>query len=348
MRVLAIESSCDETAAAIVEDGRTLRSSVVASQVAHHEATGGVVPEVASRQHVAAIVPVVDRALAESDSRPTDIDLVAATNGPGLAGSLLVGLSAAKALAWAWNAPFLGVNHLVGHIYANWLGAQEPVLPAVCLVVSGGHTELIWMEKHLSFTSLGRTRDDAAGEAFDKVARILDLGYPGGPAIERTAATVDQSGAIVLPRAWLEGSWDFSFSGLKTAVMRLVAEEGPPPALVARGFQDAVVEVLARKTVAAADTLGAKSILLAGGVAANSALRSAVREMSRRPCLAPSPPLCTDNAAMIAAAACFLARSGHSDDLSVDAFPSLDLPDARSLRDPPRVPRWRSLSVRRR
>ncbi len=348
MRVLAIESSCDETAAAIVDDGRTLRSSVVASQVSLHETTGGVVPEVASRQHVAAIVPVVERALAESNSRATDIDLVAATHGPGLAGSLLVGLSAAKALAWAWDAPFLGVNHLVGHIYANWLGSDEPELPAVCLVVSGGHTELIWMEKHLSFTSLGRTRDDAAGEAFDKVARILDLGYPGGPVVEQAAAAVEGICGLTLPRAWLQGSWDFSFSGLKTAVMRLVAEEGPPAALVARAFQDAVVEVLARKTVAAAEALGARSILLAGGVAANSALRSAVREMARRPCLAPSPALCTDNAAMIAAAACFIARSGYSDDLTVDAVPSLDMPDARSLPDPPRVPRWRSLPVRRR
>jgi N6-L-threonylcarbamoyladenine synthase len=322
VRVLGIESSCDETAAAVVEDGRRELSSIVASQVEMHAEWGGVVPEVASRQHVPWIVPVVERALAEAGG---DVDAIAVTKGPGLVGSLLVGMSAAKALAWARGLPLVGVNHLEGHVYANWLTGVEPELPLVCLIVSGGHTDLILMREHLTYERLGRTRDDAAGEAFDKVARMLELGYPGGPAVERAAREGDPN-AVAMPRAWLPGSYDFSFSGLKTAVYRLwSAAERPRAADVAAAFQESVVDVLVRKVRLAALEHGARTVLLAGGVAANGRLRERFAAEMPVPFAYPPLRLCTDNAAMIAAAGFFRLAAGDRDGLDLDVSASLKL-----------------------
>ena len=309
MLVLGIETSCDETAVGIVGDGRRLLANVIASQAAIHARYGGIVPEVASRHHIEAMLPVVKAALAEANVTPASLDAIAVTAGPGLAGSLLVGLNTAKSLAWAWSKPLIAVNHLEGHLYANWLltdasTGDEPELPAVVLIVSGGHSELVLAEEHGRYTLLGRTRDDAAGEAFDKAARVLGLGFPGGPAIERAAR---ESGPKPprLPRAWLGHSSDFSFSGLKTAVARVAAESDAPVADIAAGFQTAVVDVLTRKAVDAAAETGARCILLSGGVAANGPLRAVLRERSPIPVWVPPPILCTDNGAMIAAAAHF-------------------------------------------
>lgn len=329
VRVLSIESSCDEFGAAVIEDGRVIRANIVASQAELHARYGGVVPELASRAHLRTAVPVIDSALREAGLAWSAIDAVAATYGPGLAGSLLIGLSIAKAIAFAYELTFLGVNHLEGHVYANWLddgsGRPPPQLPAVCLVVSGGHTDLIFMEDHGRYHRLGRTRDDAAGEAFDKVARLLGLGFPGGPAIERLAATVVRP-RVELPRAWLRGTHDFSFSGLKTAVLHLTREPAPPPVeQIAAAFQASVVEVLAEKTVQAAVETGARQVLLAGGVAANQALRRAVEERSPVPVRYPPPHLCTDNAAMIGACAYFRLTRGERSDWALDAQPNLKL-----------------------
>ena len=325
MRLLAIESSCDETAAAVIEDGRRELSNVVASQADLHATWGGVVPEVASRQHLGWIVPVVERAVADAAVGLDDLDGVAVTRGPGLAGSLLVGMSAAKALAWARGLPLVGVNHLEGHVYANWLGEVEPSFPLVCLIVSGGHTDLVLMTEHLCYRRLGGTRDDAAGEAFDKVARILDLGYPGGPAIQRAAEDGDPKRAP-LPRAWMPETYDFSFSGLKTAVLRLTQQPDRPSADdVAAAFQESVVDVLVEKTRQAALEFGARTVLLAGGVAANARLRERMAEASPAPLLCPPPRLCTDNAAMIGAAGCFRLMAGHRDGLDLDVSPGLRL-----------------------
>ena len=320
--MLGIESSCDETAAAVVEDGRRELSNVVASQVEMHAQWGGVVPEAASRQHVPWIVPTMKRALAEAGG---EIDAVAVTKGPGLVGSLLVGMSAAKAFAWSRGLPLVGVNHLEGHVYANWLAEPEPELPLVCLIVSGGHTDLILMREHLRYERLGRTRDDAAGEAFDKVARMLDLGYPGGPAVQRAALAGD-AGAVAMPRAWLPDSYEFSFSGLKTAVLRLWEGPSRPRAEdVAAAFQESVVDVLVEKPRRAAVEHGARTVLLAGGVAANTRLRE--RFAAEMPVRFVYPPirLCTDNAAMIAAAGCFRLAAGFEDGLDLDVAPSLPL-----------------------
>jgi N6-L-threonylcarbamoyladenine synthase len=317
---LGIETSCDETAVGIVAGGRRLLANVVASQAAVHARYGGIVPEVASRHHIEAMLPVVKAALAEAKCRPADLDAVAVTAGPGLAGSLLVGLNTAKALAYAWSKPLIGVNHLEGHLYANWLlEGAEPPLPAVVLIVSGGHSELVLAEAHGSYRLLGRTRDDAAGEAFDKAARVLGLGFPGGPAIERAAR---ESGPKPprLPRAWLGESNDFSFSGLKTAVSRVAAEHKAPVADIAAGFQAAVADVLTRKAVRAAQECEAACILLSGGVAANGPLRELLRERSPVPVFVPPPVLCTDNGAMIAAAAHYRGESGRAGlDLDVRA-----------------------------
>ncbi len=313
MLVLGIETSCDETAAGVVADGRRMLSNVVASQAAIHARYGGVVPEVASRHHIEAMLPVVKAALAEAKCRPSDLDAIAVTAGPGLAGSLLVGLNTAKSLAYAWDKPLIGVNHLEGHIYANWLPeAEPPSLPAVVLIVSGGHSELLLAEKHGVYRLFGRTRDDAAGEAFDKAARVLGLGFPGGPAIERAAREAGPKPPR-LPRAWLgAGNYDFSFSGLKTAVARIAAESNAPRADIAAGFQTAVVDVLTRKAVDVAKQTGAGCILLSGGVAANGPLRDVMRQRSPVPVFVPPPVLCTDNGAMIAAAAHYCAEAGRA------------------------------------
>jgi N6-L-threonylcarbamoyladenine synthase len=327
--ILGIESSCDETAAAVVEGGRRIVSNIVASQVDIHATFGGVVPEVASRQHVSAIIPVLKQAMAGLEWQ--DLDGVAAVHGPGLAGSLLVGLSAAKSLAWAHGLPLLPVNHLEAHLYANWLLPEEPAFPLLGLVVSGGHSDLVLMRDHLDYRLLGQTRDDAAGEAFDKVARILGLGYPGGPAIQKAAENGDPA-AVTLPRAWLEeGSLDFSFSGLKTAVLRLVEREnasggcGLGTADVAASFQEAVVNVLVEKTARAAREYGVRMVVLSGGVAANARLREAMSQRLTLPVVFPPVSLCTDNAAMVAACGWQKLRAGVCAGLDLDIVPGLRL-----------------------
>ena len=327
MRILGIETSCDDSAAAIVEDGRQVLANVVASQTSVHARYGGVVPEVASRAHLRTVIPVIETALAEAGLDWDGIDGIAATYGPGLAGSLLVGLNAAKTLSFARDIPYVGVNHLEGHIYANWLddgsGRGDPELPALCLVVSGGHSDLIVMRGHGDYERIGRTRDDAAGEAFDKVARLLGLGYPGGPAVEQAAARAGEP-TLMLPRAWLRGSHDFSFSGLKTAVLHLTREQKPPPAeQIAAAFQRSVVDVLARKAAEAAAATGVRQVLIAGGVAANGPLRAALAERSPVPVRYPPPHFCTDNAAMIAACGFFHLAVGDQSDLALDVAPAL-------------------------
>jgi N6-L-threonylcarbamoyladenine synthase len=347
--LLAVESSCDETAIAVVEDGRRIHANIVASQVALHGPTGGIVPEVAARAHLRWIVPVLDEALATAGVTMPDVDAVAVTYGPGLAGSLLVGINFAKALAWAHRKPLVPVNHLEGHVYAGWLldpGEAEreaPPFPLVALVVSGGHTFLVEMRDHLEYRYLGGTIDDAAGEAFDKVGRLLGLGYPGGPAISLAAERATGHGRV-FPRAWLGDSYDVSFSGLKTAARRIIgqarAEAGLPAderegalpdaavAELAWGFQDSVVEVLATKTIRAAEAVGARGIVLGGGVAANTALRSRIAGEAAARGLAmviPRPGLCTDNGAMIGAAGARRFAAGVRAGLDLDARPSLPL-----------------------
>ncbi|MHB8573895.1 MAG: tRNA (adenosine(37)-N6)-threonylcarbamoyltransferase complex transferase subunit TsaD [Dehalococcoidia bacterium] len=327
MRVLGIESSCDESAAAVVEDGHRILANMVASQIDVHRRYGGVVPEVASRQHLQTIIPVIETALHTAGCGWDDIDIVAVTSGPGLAGSLLVGVNAAKAIAYARRKPLLGLNHLESHIYANWLDTEAPTeaprFPALCLVVSGGHTDLIIMHDHGRYERLGRTVDDAAGEAFDKVARLLELGFPGGPAIEKIAAVAGHP-PFELPRAWLPGTYNFSFSGLKTAVLNLTREEGHPPApQIASAFQESVVDVLATKTVRAAREHGVKQILVAGGVAANGALRDALRQRAPVPVRVPPPKYCTDNAVMVAACGYFHALRGDRSDFTLDVEPNM-------------------------
>jgi len=315
MRILAIETSCDETGVAVVEDGRRIRSNVIGTQLAH-QATGGIVPEVAAREHLRSIDPITDQALRDAGIVLTEVDAVAATVGPGLIGCLLVGANYARGLALAAGLPFIGVNHLEGHVYANWLTETEelqpePEIPAVVLVVSGAHSDLVLMEAHRRFRLLGRTIDDAAGEAFDKVARLLGLGFPGGPEIENAAPDGDPT-AFALPKAWLPDRYDFSFSGLKTAVLRLVRsleEKGPVPVGdVAASFQKAIVEALAEKTARAAAEHGVRSVMLGGGVAANAALRAEIARRIGMPLHVPPPRLCTDNGAMVGAAAFFSLR----------------------------------------
>ncbi len=385
MRILGIESSCDETGAAIVEDGRYLLSNVVASQIEIHNRYGGVVPEVASRQQLATIIPVIEMAMEKAACTWEDIDAVAATYGPGLAGSLLVGLTVGKTLALAHKLPFLGVNHLEAHIYANWLrkgevaarqasdedrwdyGEGDPVFPLICLIISGAHSELVLVRGHGQYELLGHTRDDAAGEAFDKVARILGLGYPGGPAIQQAAQWAEEElqqqkkpialarSAYRLPRAWLRGTYDFSFSGLKTAMLHLAegataqqqgsggkqvsqytrmgvqaAQKGTTNvALLAASFQEAIVDVLAVKTRMAAQEYHVKQAVLAGGVAANLSLRTRLeQELLPLRIYLSYPPIefCTDNAAMIGSAAFFHLCQGETSRLDLDVEPGLSLP----------------------
>ncbi|GHO84502.1 tRNA (adenosine(37)-N6)-threonylcarbamoyltransferase complex transferase subunit TsaD [Dictyobacter formicarum] len=390
MLVLGIESSCDETGAALVRDGRYLLSNVVASQIEIHNRYGGVVPEVASRQQIAAIIPVVETALAQASCSWEDVDAIAATYGPGLAGSLLVGLTVGKTLALARELPFLGINHLEAHLYANWLRPQvdaaiaapipqeewryqsgDPLFPLICLVISGAHSEIVLVRDHGDYELLGRTRDDAAGEALDKVARVLGLGYPGGPAIQRMAQQAEDAYAqqkksvkkarnvYRLPRAWLRGTYDFSFSGVKTAMLHLAEgatdaahehEDGKPStqytrytrmgeqaaqtgapdiALLAAGFQEAIVDVLAVKTRMAAQEYQVKQVILAGGVAANLSLRTRMlQELQPLGIRLSYPPIdfCTDNAAMIASAAFFHLSLGEHHGMDLDVQPGLSLP----------------------
>jgi N6-L-threonylcarbamoyladenine synthase len=327
--ILGVETSCDETAAAVVEDGRRILSNVVASQIDIHRRYGGVFPEVASRQHVLSITPVVEEAMGEAEVSWDDLKAVAVTYGPGLAGSLLVGVNAAKGIALGCGLPLLGINHIEAHIYANWLERKDEdrvVFPVLCLVVSGGHTELILMSSHGQYQRLGGTLDDAAGEAFDKVGRLLGLEYPGGPAIEQAAQFGDPT-AFDLPRAWLGDSYNFSFSGLKTAVLRIVkAHERQLPVVdLAASFQVAVVDVLVEKAKRAAEEYHAEQILLAGGVAANRLLRQEMAERSTLPVLCPPISLCTDNAAMVAGAAYFRYQAGYRSGWDLDVIPNLKL-----------------------
>jgi N6-L-threonylcarbamoyladenine synthase len=337
VNVLGIDTSCDDTAVAVVVDGRRILSSVVMSQLRLHAEHGGVVPEVASRRHLEEIRPAVTRALDEAGVGMDDIGLVAATVGPGLAGSLMVGYNLGRALALARGLPFLPVNHLEGHIYSAWLQTpqtpEEPRLPTLVLIVSGGHTELVLMRDHGRYRRLGGTLDDAAGEAFDKVGRLLGLGYPGGPAVQRAAADLPAAEAVTVPRAWLRGSHDFSFSGLKTAVLHLVEELGPQPEpariqAIAAGFQQGVADVLATKTAAAAREFGVNGVVLCGGVAANQAVREALRAAlpPTMPLHVPPISLCTDNAAMIAAAGYFRREQAVGGGAGGDIQPGLVLP----------------------
>jgi len=391
--ILAIETSCDETAAAIVRGGQSIVANVIASQIDEHRRYGGIVPEVASRQHILAITPVVEEALAQLPGGWEQIHAVAATYGPGLAGALLTGLNTAKTIAWSRDLPFVGVNHIEAHIYANWLVSDEgrktkdqssvilamdpvaidkgssslvlgrsslvqpPEFPLIALVVSGGHTLLALLEGHGSYRLLGQTRDDAAGEAFDKAARIMGLGFPGGPAIQRAAEHAP--GGVTLPRAWLRDSYDFSFSGLKTAVLHQVqgrqnreakvpgarkqetGDRGPDRQLptpnprspipdkymaqLAYAFQESVVDVLVTKAIDAARSYGATAILLAGGVAANTRLREELARRAPVPLRCPPPALCTDNAAMIGAAAFFRFEAGLQSGWDLDVQPNLKL-----------------------
>ena len=351
LKVLGIETSCDETAVGVVEGGRRLLSNIVSSQVQLHAPYGGVVPEVASRQHVRDMAPALEKALEDSGVDLSDIDLVAATYGPGLAGSLITGLNTAKALSLSLGKPLVGVNHLEGHIYASWLARGDgdppedsPGFPMACLVASGGHTDLILMEGHGVYRLVGRTRDDAAGEAFDKAARILGLGFPGGPEIQKASEGHDGTEFPALPRAWMRDTLDFSFSGVKTALLHLAQREGLYPGdaeagqtkemrenidrtvgEMAANFQEAVVEVMVVKTLEMARRYGAKGIVLGGGVTANARLRAEITRASTLPVIIPPPVLCTDNGAMIAACAYFQYDRGEQFGLELDIDPALPL-----------------------
>ena len=334
-RILAIETSCDETACAILENGRALLSSTVASQMDIHARYGGVFPEVASRQHVLSIIPVVEQTLDQSNLTLKDIDAVAVTRGPGLAGSLVVGMNMAKGIALGMNLPIIGVNHLEGHIYSSWIYnageavPAEPEFPLMALLVSGGHTELNLMTDHLTYRRLGSTLDDAAGEAFDKVARLLGLPYPGGPSVQRAAENGDPR-RFKFPRARLDNPYDFSFSGLKTAVLYEVndlkkKQAELPVEDLAASFQAAVVDVLFNKTIRAARDHNAREILVSGGVSANRALREAFQAQDEFKVHIPPFSLCTDNAAMIAAAGYYRYALGHISDMGMDVQPTWPL-----------------------
>ena len=330
--ILAIETSCDETAAAVIKNGTEILSNIVASQIESHKRFGGVVPEIASRHHVEQITIVIDEALQQANVDYEDIDAVAVTEGPGLVGALLIGVNAAKAIAFAHGIPLVGVHHIAGHIYANRL-VKDIQYPALALVVSGGHTELVLLTEPGDFKVIGETRDDAAGEAYDKVARTLNLPYPGGPHIDRLAH--EGTPSIKLPRAWLEeGSYDFSFSGLKSAVINTLhnAEqrgEKIEPADLAASFQASVIDVVLTKAVAATKEYNVKQVLLAGGVAANKGLRAALTEafteLPEVELVIPPLNLCTDNAAMIGAAGSILFEKGRRSGLDLNGNPGLDI-----------------------
>lgn len=331
--ILAIESSCDETAAAVVKNGREVLSNVISSQIALHTLYGGVVPEIASRKHIEAIDGVITQALQEADVSLSEIDAIGVTYGPGLVGALLVGLAEAKALAFAADKPLIGVHHIEGHICANYIENKDFVPPYMALVVSGGHSHLVWVSDYGKYEILGRTRDDAAGEAYDKVARAIGMGYPGGPKID-AAAKKGNAEAVKFPRVFLEeDSYDFSFSGLKSAVLNYVnkqkmMEEPIVPEDIAASFQQAVVDVLVSKTIKAAKEKGVKQIALAGGVASNSALRESMCQACEKEGFylsIPSPILCTDNAAMIGCAAYYEYIAGVRDGWDLNANPGLKL-----------------------
>lgn len=336
VRVLGIESSCDETAASVVENGRCMRSNVIASQIDLHKQYGGVFPEVASRQHILSIYPVVEEALQRAHMSLDNIDVIAVTRGPGLAGSLVVGMNTAKGLAFGSGLPLVGVNHLEGHIYSSWIypadtpqPPPEPEFPLLVLLVSGGHTELNLITDHLKYQRLGATLDDAAGEAFDKVARLVGLPYPGGPSVQKAAAEGNPT-VFEFPRSRLDGTWNFSFSGLKTAVLRVVRklqEENKvlPVNDLAASFQACAVDVLFTKTMKAAREFNVKAIVVAGGVSANRALREAFTGQTEFPVHIPPLSLCTDNAAMIAAAGYYHYINGQVDPLDLDVLPTWPL-----------------------
>ncbi|SHJ56981.1 O-sialoglycoprotein endopeptidase [Hathewaya proteolytica DSM 3090] len=332
-KILAIESSCDETAAAVIENGRNMLSNVIASQIDIHEKFGGVVPEIASRKHIEAINVVVEKALKDANLELKDIDAIGVTYGPGLVGALLVGLQYAKGLAYATHKPLIGVNHIEGHICANFIEHKDLQPPFICLVVSGGHTFIVYMKDYGEFEVLGQTRDDAAGEAFDKIARAIGLGYPGGPKVDKLSYEGDEN-AIEFPRAKFdEDTLDFSFSGVKSAVLNYLnkmemKQEKVVEADVAASFQKAVVEVLVSNAMKACNMRKADKIVIAGGVACNTHLRAALDEAGRKngvKILYPSPILCTDNAAMIGSAAYFEYEKGRTADLKINAMPNLKL-----------------------
>jgi N6-L-threonylcarbamoyladenine synthase len=330
--IMGIETSCDETAVAIIKNGTEIVSNVVASQIESHKRFGGVVPEIASRHHVEQMTIVLEEAMTQANLTFEDLDAIAVTEGPGLVGALLIGVNAAKSIAFAHNIPLVSVHHIAGHIYANRL-VKEMSFPLLSLVVSGGHTELVYMKEHGHFQVIGETRDDAAGEAYDKVARTLDLPYPGGPHIDRLAQEGEPT--IDLPRAWLEeGSYDFSFSGLKSAVINTVHNltqrgESIAPENLAASFQQSVIDVLVTKTLQATKEFNVKQVLLAGGVAANKGLRTALDEaFTKLPdveLVIPPLYLCTDNAAMIATAGTVLYEKGQRAGMDLNANPGLDL-----------------------
>ncbi len=326
MRILGIETSCDETSAAVVEDGVRILSNIIASQTDLHARFGGVVPEVASRRHVELILPTIEEALEEARTKLADIDCIGVINRPGLIGALIVGAAAAKSIAYATGIPIVAVHHLEAHIHANWLAHDDIRFPALCLVVSGGHSDLILMSDNGIYETIARTRDDAAGETFDKCARAMGLGYPGGPLIDKLGAQGNPN-AISFPRARVGESLDFSFSGLKTAVIRYVTNADGQISVedIAASFQEAVVDVLVEHTLRAAQEAGVHQVLLAGGVAANSRLQARMKSMChehRIAFAAPPPVLCTDNAAMAASAAFFSRQRGDIGDLQLDCFAS--------------------------
>ncbi|NLC69351.1 MAG: tRNA (adenosine(37)-N6)-threonylcarbamoyltransferase complex transferase subunit TsaD [Clostridiaceae bacterium] len=333
--IVGIETSCDETSVAVVKNGREILSNIISSQVDIHQEYGGVVPEIASRKHVELIIPVIDKAIKEAGIAINQVDVIGVTYGPGLVGTLLVGISAAKALAFALDKPLVGVNHIEGHIAANYLEHKELEPPFICLVASGGHSHIVVVESYVDFKIIGRTRDDAAGEAFDKVARAIGLGYPGGPLIDKMARR-GRKDAIIFPRTYFnDGSLDFSFSGLKTAVINYINQqdqyrEGKGESLpledIAASFQQAVVDMLVNNTLEAAKRQNMKRIALAGGVASNSMLREEIMRLAKENGMEvyyPRPLLCTDNAAMIACAAYYAYLDGIVSDFSLNAVPGL-------------------------
>ena len=330
--ILAIESSCDETAAAVVRDGREVISSVIASQIPLHAMYGGVVPEIASRKHVESAVPVVDEALRKAGMTLADVDAIAVTYGPGLVGALLIGVSAAKALAFAANKPLIPVNHIEGHVSANYVAHPDLVPPFVCLVASGGHSHIVRVDDYGVYTLLGQTMDDAAGEAFDKAARVLGLPYPGGPLLDKLSREGNPH-ALTLPHVKTPGRYDYRFSGLKTALINAVHKlrqngQDVPAADIAASFQYAAVELLSNKAVLAAKESGAKVLALAGGVASNSGLRNTTNDKCQRSGLRlvmPPPILCTDNAAMIGSAGFYRLMRGEIAGMDLNAMPGLRL-----------------------